>query len=131
MLPLLFLTILLTPILSSEEPKLFHKTAMANYDEKIYEDALKAAKADEKANLSEEEAEEVAKTFATAYAEVKNLKAAPTDDQKLEVCVLYFYFGFIFSLVLRCSSLLLYGLGLNERRLRRGKNYLKCCLKVS
>ncbi|GAD93828.1 conserved hypothetical protein [Paecilomyces variotii No. 5] len=53
---------------------------MASYDEKIYQDALKAGKAE-----LGDRAEEVAKAFATAYAQVKTLKQAPDTDQKLKL----------------------------------------------
>lgn len=59
---------------------------MSSYDEKIYQDALKAAQPE-----LGDQAEAVAKEFATAYAQVKNLKQAPTDDQKLQVCALFSY----------------------------------------
>lgn len=54
---------------------------MSNYDEKIYKDALKAAQPE-----LGDEAEQVAKAFATAYAGVKNLKQAPNMDEMLKVC---------------------------------------------
>ncbi|KAL1862024.1 acyl-CoA-binding protein (ACBP)/diazepam binding inhibitor (DBI)/endozepine (EP) [Paecilomyces lecythidis] len=53
---------------------------MSNYDEKIYKDALKAAQPE-----LGDEAEQVAKAFATAYAGVKNLKQAPNMDEMLKL----------------------------------------------
>jgi hypothetical protein len=47
---------------------------MAEYDEKIYSDAAKATGD-----------ETVAKNFAIAYKGVKNLKAEPTNEEKLRV----------------------------------------------
>lgn len=47
---------------------------MADYDETTYQDALKATGD-----------EALSKDFAIAYKSVKNLKKAPTNDQKLKV----------------------------------------------
>ena len=47
---------------------------MADYDEKIYDDTLKATGD-----------EALAKNFAIAYKSVKDLKSAPSDDEKLKV----------------------------------------------
>ncbi|KAJ9302155.1 hypothetical protein DTO271G3_1021 [Paecilomyces variotii] len=56
---------------------------MSSYDEKIYQDALKAAKPE-----LGDEAEQRAKEFATAYGQVKTLKQAPDDDTKLKLYAL-------------------------------------------
>ncbi|KAL1885700.1 acyl-CoA-binding protein (ACBP)/diazepam binding inhibitor (DBI)/endozepine (EP) [Paecilomyces lecythidis] len=53
---------------------------MSDYDEKIYKDALKAAQPE-----LGDGAEAVAKAFAVAYAQVKTLKQAPEDKDKLRL----------------------------------------------
>ena len=65
---------------------------MADYDEKIYDDTLKATGD-----------EALAKNFAIAYKSVKDLKSAPSDDEKLKVshwelfcCLLLYPFLFYY-----------------------------------
>ena len=95
---------------------------MSSYDEKIYQDALKAAQ-----HELGDQAEAVAKEFATAYAQVKNLKQAPTDDQKLQVCALFLISQFLS----RCFTgegvlfpLTVLSAGLNRIRRMRSNEHL-------